>query len=199
MNDLRPNQIFPLAPSSSSDSKSNEPSKNYKATFSLDSKNEDNDIFKRETVSMSVNVYDVAAYILSKLGSISTMKLQKLVYYSQAWSLVWDEEPLFPERIEAWANGPVIPRLFFQHKGFFKISMSELGLGNQNKLNKKQKETVDVVLDYYGNKSAQWLIELSHMEKPWIETRRGLREGEESNREIPLDLISQYYSSLVNE
>ncbi|OPX26067.1 MAG: hypothetical protein B1H05_03025 [Candidatus Cloacimonas sp. 4484_140] len=148
---------------------------------------------------MSVNVYDVASYILSKLGSISTMKLQKLVYYSQAWSLVWDEEPLFPERIEAWANGPVIPRLFFQHKGFFKISMSELGLGNQNKLNNKQKETIDVVLDYYGNKSAQWLIELSHMEKPWIETRRGLRDGEESNREIPLDLISQYYSSLVNE
>ena len=199
MNDLRPNQIFPLAPSSSSDSKSNEPSKNYRATFSLDSKNEDNDIIKRESVSMSVNVYDVASYILSKLGSISTMKLQKLVYYSQAWSLVWDEEPLFPERIEAWANGPVIPRLFFQHKGFFKISMSELGLGNQNKLNNKQKETIDVVLDYYGNKSAQWLIELSHMEKPWIETRRGLRAGEESNREIPLDLISQYYSSLVNE
>jgi len=199
MNDLRPNQIFPLAPSSSSDSKSNEPSKNYRATFSLDSKNEDNDIIKRESVSMSVNVYDVASYILSKLGSISTMKLQKLVYYSQAWSLVWDEEPLFPERIEAWANGPVIPRLFFQHKGFFKISMSELGLGNQNKLNNKQKETIDVVLDYYGNKSAQWLIELSHMEKPWIETRRGLRDGEESNREIPLDLISQYYSSLVNE
>ena len=34
----------------------------------------------------------------------TSWKLQKLVYYCQAWSLVWDEEPLFEARIEAWAN-----------------------------------------------------------------------------------------------
>ncbi|MDY6802276.1 MAG: DUF4065 domain-containing protein, partial [Cyanobacteriota bacterium] len=56
-----------------------------------------------------VKVMDVAAYILKKLGPLSAMKLHKLLYYSQAWSLVWDEQPLFSERIEAWANGPVIP------------------------------------------------------------------------------------------
>jgi hypothetical protein len=44
------------------------------------------------------NVFDVAAYIVNKLGIISTMKLQKLVYYAQAWSLVWDEQPLFQEK-----------------------------------------------------------------------------------------------------
>ena len=55
-----------------------------------------------------VSVLDVAAYILKKLGSMTTMKLQKLVYYSQAWSLVWDEQSLFIESIEAWANGPVV-------------------------------------------------------------------------------------------
>lgn len=45
------------------------------------------------------NVSDVAAYILQKHGRMTTMKLQKLVYYSQAWSLVWDEKPLFQERM----------------------------------------------------------------------------------------------------
>ena len=40
-----------------------------------------------------IQVFDVAAYILQKTGSMTTMKLQKLVYYSQAWSLVWDEKP----------------------------------------------------------------------------------------------------------
>lgn len=59
-----------------------------------------------------VNVYDVAEFILRKFGSMTAMKLQKLVYYCQAWSLVWDEKPLFPERIEAWANGPVVRELF---------------------------------------------------------------------------------------
>ena len=39
-----------------------------------------------------IQVFDVAAYILEKIGSMTTMKLQKLVYYSQAWSLVWDGE-----------------------------------------------------------------------------------------------------------
>ena len=41
------------------------------------------------------SVFDVAAYILEKQGEMTTLKLQKLVYYSQAWSLVWDEKPLF--------------------------------------------------------------------------------------------------------
>lgn len=54
---------------------------------------------------------DVAKYILSKTGTIPAMKLQKLVYYSQAWALVWDEKPLFTAPIQAWANGPVCPRL----------------------------------------------------------------------------------------
>jgi len=52
---------------------------------------------------MSLSVHDVAAYILKKQGEMSAMKLQKLVYYSQAWSLVWDEKPLFRAQIEAWA------------------------------------------------------------------------------------------------
>lgn len=65
------------------------------------------------------NVNDVAAYILEKSNTMSTMKLQKLVYYCQTWSLVWDEKPLFDSRIEAWANEPVTVELFKEHKGRF--------------------------------------------------------------------------------
>src|SRR5258708_570857 len=60
-------------------------------------------------------VHDVAAYILGKCGPMTAMKLQKLVYYSQAWGLVWDERPLFAEQIEAWANGPVVRDLYDKH------------------------------------------------------------------------------------
>ena len=63
------------------------------------------------------NALDVAAAILKRTGPIPAMKLQKLVYYSQAWSLVWDDRPLFKDRIEAWANGPVIPNLYRAHRG----------------------------------------------------------------------------------
>ena len=143
------------------------------------------------------NVFDVAAYIVNKLGKISTMKLQKLVYYAQAWSLVWDEQPLFQEEIEAWANGPVVRDLFYFHRGQF--SISSIPIGNPDLLNDVQKETVDAVLEFYGNKSAQWLIDLSHQEKPWQEARRGLVSNTSSNRIISLDSIAEYYSSLENE
>ena len=49
------------------------------------------------------------------------MKLQKLVYYCQAWSLVWDDMPLFESRIEAWANGPVVLDLYYRHRGQYWI------------------------------------------------------------------------------
>ena len=68
------------------------------------------------------DVFDVAKYILEKQGSMTTMKLQKLVYYSQAWSVVWDEKPIFEERIEAWASGPVVRELYEEHRGMFIIS-----------------------------------------------------------------------------
>ena len=50
---------------------------------------------------MSVRAIDAAEYILRKQGSMSAMKLQKLLYYAQAWHMVWEDELLFPENIEA--------------------------------------------------------------------------------------------------
>ena len=67
------------------------------------------------------NVFDVACYILERKPDITTMKLQKLCYYAQAWSLVWEEEPLFDEEFEAWANGPVCPELYAAHRGMYKV------------------------------------------------------------------------------
>lgn len=142
----------------------------------------------------AISVFDVAAYILKKIGEISTMKLQKLVYYCQAWSLVWDEQPLFNEEIEAWANGPVVRALFYYHRGQFRIS--SLPIGNPDILNHEQCETIDAVLNFYGSKSAQWLIDLSHMERPWKEARKGLSAQERGNKVIQLDAIAEYYSSL---
>ncbi|MBR4747809.1 MAG: DUF4065 domain-containing protein [Desulfovibrio sp.] len=66
------------------------------------------------------SVRDVAQYIRDKMGGrLSTIKLQKLVYYAKAWSLAWDDDPLFSERLEAWANGPVSPDLYALHRGHF--------------------------------------------------------------------------------
>lgn len=140
------------------------------------------------------NVLDVASYILANEGSMTTMKLQKLVYYAQAWSLVWDESPLFLHRIEAWANGPVAPTLYRSHRGKFKVS--HIPRGNRRRLNQTQKETIDSILDYYGNKSSQWLSNLTHAERPWREARKGLPVGVRGHNEITRDAMMEYYSGL---
>lgn len=134
--------------------------------------------------------HDVAAYILSRQGEMTTMKLQKLVYYSQAWSLVWDEEPIFQEQIEAWANGPVVSTLYGKHRGQFKVShWSE---GDPEALTSTQKETIDAVLRFYGPKSSQWLGDLARREAPWIEARQDGR----GSHEISHAAMAEYYGSL---
>ena len=110
------------------------------------------------------NVFDVAKYILEKLGTLSTMKLQKLCYYCQAWSLVWDDTPLFDEKFEAWANGPVCPQLFQKHKGLFAVDESLFADIPDYPFTSDQIETMNTVLDYYGNRQPQWLSELTHKE-----------------------------------
>lgn len=122
------------------------------------------------------------------------MKLQKLVYYCQAWSLVWEDRPIFGERIEAWANGPVTPELYNAHRGQFIVS--QIHEGDPGALGAADRSTVDAVLKYYGDKSAQWLSDLTHEEDPWINARHGFQAGLPSHREITLASMAEYYGSL---
>jgi len=139
-------------------------------------------------------VHDVAAYIVKRLAPVSVVKLQKLVYYSQAWSLVWEDRPIFRARIEAWSNGPVIPELYRHHRHQFQVK--EWPLGKPANLDQDDRATVNAVIKYYGKRSPQWLSELTHMERPWLLARRGLAPGDIGNREITLNSMLDYYGNL---
>ncbi|MCA9225272.1 MAG: DUF4065 domain-containing protein [Planctomycetales bacterium] len=143
-----------------------------------------------------ISAFDVAKYILERKGPMTHMKLQKLVYYSQAWSLVWDECQLFENRIEAWANGPVIPDLYAALRQKFLVAGSDLPKGSSRRLSVRQQETVDAVLAYYGDKPSQWLSDLTHMEAPWLCARQGLPARARSSQEITLADMAEYYGSL---
>lgn len=142
----------------------------------------------------AASAHDVAAYVLSTTGPLSAMKLQKLLYYCQAWSLVWDERPLFSEPIQAWANGPVVYDIYQAHRGQFQVA--NWPEGNVDNLDPTARETIDAVLKFYGEKTAQWLSDLSHKEEPWNQAREGLAPGEWGTREISLASMHEYYSSL---
>lgn len=142
------------------------------------------------------NVFDVAVYVLENIGESSAMKLQKLAYYSQAWSLVWDEEELFSEDFEAWANGPVVRNLYNKHRGMFKVDADVFPEGDSGNLTDNQKDTIDKVLEFYGDKTAQWLSNLTHKESPWKEARSTLEPMDNCSEIITKASIAEYYSAL---
>lgn len=143
---------------------------------------------------MPVSAHDVAKYILSRTSPVTPMKLQKLLYYCQAWSLVWDEAPLFREKIQALAMGPVVREIYDLHKGAYRLD--RWTAGKVSNLSREQRETIDAVLGFYGAKSGQWLSDLTHSEEPWRAARQGLGAWDRSNREISLASMEEYYSSL---
>lgn len=140
-------------------------------------------------------IFDVAKYVLEKQGRLSTMKLQKLCYYCQAWSLVWDDEPLFNEEFRAWANGPVCRELFTATQGRFSVSAEDED-GSSANLSKNQKDTIDKVLEHYAPHDAQWLSRLTHMEDPWKQARNGFPDGVSSDSIISKESMAIYYGGL---
>lgn len=141
------------------------------------------------------NIFTTVRYILEKCGSMTTWKLQKLCYYSQAWSLAWTGRSLFPEDFEAWSNGPVCPELFRKHKGLFVVSADDFPeqLESEPSLNDEQKDTIDRVLVYYGNFEPYELREESHSELPWQEARGNLPLGVPCSTIIKKEAMGEYY------
>lgn len=62
--------------------------------------------------------FDLQSADQSSFPAIDAMKLQKLLYYAQAWWLAHTGAELFEEDIEAWPWGPVVRDIYLQFKEF---------------------------------------------------------------------------------
>ena len=151
------------------------------------------------------NVFDTATYIKeqyaqmpAEYGVLTATKLQKLVYYAQAWSLVWNEEPLFQDEIEAWVYGPVVRKLFNVSKGHYRSQDINRELMTGNHLDGNQKETIDIIVRDYGNLTPEILVGMTHRERPWQKAResQNLGPGENGNAIISAEDMKKYYSSI---
>lgn len=144
-------------------------------------------------------IEDVAAYVLKQRGPITAMKLQKLCYYAQAWNLVWEDATLFDARIEAWANGPVITDLYRMHRGCFELNAGDIPGGDPEALEPAERETVDAVLDFYGDMTAHQLSDLTHREDPWLRAREsaGLSPMDRGTAEITTAAMHEFYVALA--
>ena len=142
------------------------------------------------------STFDVAKYIAERTGEVSAMKLQKLMYYAQAWHLVWEEAPLFDEDFQAWANGPVLPSLYQLHRGMFKVDAGLFASADSARVSELQRQNIDRVLAFYGDQTAQWLSNLTHQEDPWKQARGETPSGSPSTAVISQAAMHEYYSAL---
>ncbi|HET7753055.1 MAG TPA: type II toxin-antitoxin system antitoxin SocA domain-containing protein [Anaeromyxobacteraceae bacterium] len=122
------------------------------------------------------------------------MKLQKLVYYSQAWWLAHRGVPLFDEPIEAWAHGPVVYALFDRHRGQFIVGPT-WPPGDSSRLTGEERVHVGSVVHCYGEKSAAELSELTHAEQPWQQARAGLGPRERASAVISHGAMQDFYGA----
>lgn len=102
---------------------------------------------------------------------------------------------MFDEEFEAWANGPVCRELFLKTQGRYSVSAEDETGGNGD-LTEDEKDTIDKVLEHYGEHNAQWLSQLTHMEEPWNNARIGVPAGVGCNRIITKESMALYYGGI---
>jgi uncharacterized phage-associated protein len=139
--------------------------------------------------------------LANETGSLITnLKLQKLVYYAQAWSLALnDGQSLFDDDFEAWVHGPVIFDLYNDYRALKwnpidkDVKLSEI----EAKLDPETKTLLEEVAKVYFELDAYKLERLTHVEAPWIEARGSTPENEPCRNKIKKDIMRRYYASLV--
>jgi uncharacterized phage-associated protein len=141
---------------------------------------------------------EVADYFLTRVDeeagdSLSNLKLQKLVYYAQGFHLANYGKPLFPEPIEAWEHGPVVPQLYHAFKQHGSAPIPPPGSFKLKRYSPKTVELLDEVYTVFGQFSAWKLRNMTHAEPPWREAY------EAESKVISHDSMRRYFGSLLRD
>jgi len=157
----------------------------------------------------NITADDVASYLIlfsNSVGDyISNLKLQKLLYYAQAWHLAIKKQILFDEEFQAWIHGPVIRRLYGNYK---KYGCNPILVDNDTNFDKKlhdyekgfgteTSEFLKDIIDEYFKFSAYELERMVHKEDPWNKARLGLPDDEPSENIIKREWMKEYYSQFI--
>lgn len=145
---------------------------------------------------MTYKAVDVANWFIEQFDKdagdvITHLKLQKLLYFAEAWTQLLLDRELFDENIEAWAHGPVVREVFneFQGSGWQPLVASSNVIDFDEEVN----DVLEQVLDAYGNVSAKTLEHMTHNDRPWIEARGALAPEARCSNIISKELIKEFF------
>jgi uncharacterized phage-associated protein len=143
---------------------------------------------------------EVADYLIAlahqRGETVNNLKLQKLLYYAQAWYLAEYDQPLFDARFEAWMSGPVIPAIYWRFKPF---GISPLPPAEEVPLLDTRTAAFldDIVAEYlsWTEWELQWQV---HREAPWLNAQGGRDPSEPSCAELSEDDMRAYFREIAN-
>lgn len=148
----------------------------------------------------------LADYIVAQLGKMTHLKLQKLVYYCEAYHLAYFDTSLIDDQFEAWLHGPVSRKLWNHLKPAANIYDDVTLRGKnkkavidavKNKLTAEQLELLEDVFSTFGGKTAYYLECLTHSEDPWRLARIGYQDDDKCEEVIDKTVMRKYYKQFI--
>jgi uncharacterized phage-associated protein len=126
---------------------------------------------------------------------LTPLRLQKLLYYVQGWSLAVNGRPMFNDPIEAWKYGPVVRSVYEVFKALGGGAVPA-NAGGSDGLSEGQRDLIERVWEAYKPYSASALADMSHDEEPWKRARADLSAGENSDAVIAVEDMRLAFTKL---
>lgn len=122
---------------------------------------------------------------------ITNLKLQKVLYFAQAYFLAKLGHPLFSDRMEAWEYGPVVPSVYrkYRSNGSNPIISEE----DRSSLDEVDKEILRQIWSTFGGYSASRLVDIAHAHAPWKNAYQT------TSKVISNKSLREYYVPLLNK
>lgn len=141
----------------------------------------------------------VANYIISNVGEVTPLALEKLLAFSNGVNYALNGERLLCEECQAWQHGYVYPDVYNKYKKY-KFNPIDTGIKSTHgcmlsKLSNDELKAIDLVIKTFGLYSPKTLELISHSQKPWIEKRNGYKANEASNEIIDENSLKEFFVS----
>lgn len=155
--------------------------------------------YERLAEISSSKIDQIANYIITHIGEVTPLALEKLLSFSNGVNYALNGEQLIFEESQAWAHGPVYPQIYNKYKKYGYKPIDD-GIYSTHgcmlsKLSEEEIEAIDLVINTFGIYSPKTLERISHSQDPWKEKRIGYKEDEAGQEVIDEASIKLFYTS----
>lgn len=153
-----------------------------------------------------ITALTLANYILKKAQeqgiSVTNSKLQKILYYVQGYYMARFNHPLFPDEIQAWKFGPVVPNVYYAFSYCGPDTLQMLEEPDMDNCSKADMKVINRIIDEKLLLSATALIDATRNEAPWLEATDGgnvIRPGLAIKQESIMDFFQGTDGAMLNK